>query len=245
MSISLTAWWTGSVHRSGIVATVTAAILLWPGIAVAQDPNLVDQGRFDITVDDRRAGTETFAIRRQGEGYMAVGRVQLEGESTWLRSAEFGLRTNGAYAPVRFETRALGRPARTLIVTRSGTRLRITTSSEEGDRMTEMLAAPDQVLLGSGIAQHYYFVIRRLSGAGNQPVELGAILPDDGQEQPIRLVGVVATEITVGEETHPANRYELDIGTSRHIVWAARTDGRILKVEVPDLRWTSVRQPGN
>jgi len=111
--------------------------------------------------------------------------------------------------------------------------------------MTEMLAAPDQVLLGSGIAQHYYFVIRRLSGAGNQPVELGAILPDDGQEQPIRLVGVVATEITVGEETQPANRYELDIGTSRHIVWAARTDGRILKVEVPDLRWTSVRQRGN
>ncbi len=80
---------------------------------------------------------------------MAVGRIQLEGESTWLRSAEFGLRTDGAYAPARFETRALGQPAHTLKLTRSGTRLRITTTSDEGDRMTELLAAPGQVLLDS------------------------------------------------------------------------------------------------
>ncbi|TFG66709.1 MAG: hypothetical protein E4H28_01060 [Gemmatimonadales bacterium] len=233
------------MHRQGFVATFAAALLLSPVVAVAQDPNLVDQGRYDITVGNRMAGTETFAIRRQGEGYMAVGRIQLEGEGTWIRSAEFGLRTDGSFAPVRFETRALGRPAYTLIVTRSGTRLRITTSSEEGDRMTELLAAPDQVLLGTGIAQHYYFVIRRLTAAGGQSVELGAILPGDGQEQPIRVVGVDKTEITIGEAMQPANRYELDVGTTRHIVWADVTNGHILKVEVPDRQWTSIRQPGN
>lgn len=246
MSISSTALWIGSMHRPGVVAaTVAAAVLLSSVSAAAQDPNLIDQGRYDITVGDRIAGTETFAIRRQGEGYMAVGRIQLEGDGTWLRSAEFGLRTDGAYAPVRFETHALGRPAYTLIVTRSGTRLRITTSSEEGDRMTEMLAAPDQVLLGTGIAQHYYFVIRRLTAGGEQPLELGAILPGDGQEQPIRVVKVATTEIAIDGARQTANRYDLDVGSTRHIVWADVASGSILKVEVPDRQWMSVRQRDN
>lgn len=246
MSISSTASWIGWVRRPGFTASVLAALLVSPAIAAGQDdPNLIDQGHFDITVGDRVAGTETFAIRRQGEGYMAVGRIQLEGEGTWLRSAEFGLRTDGAYAPVRFETRALGRPAHTLIMTRTGTRLRITTSGEEGDRMTELLVAPDQVLLEPGIAQHYYFVIRRLTAARGQPIELVAILPGDGQEQPIRVAGVASTEITIGGVAHAADRYELDVGGTRHIVWADPSDGRILMVELPDRRWTSVRRPGN
>lgn len=243
MSISSTASWIGSVRRPGFTVSLLAALLVSPAIAAVQDPNLIDQGRYDITVGDRVTGTETFAIRRQGEGYMAVGRIQLESEGTWLRSAEFGLRTDGTYAPVRFETRALGRPAHTLIVTRTGTRLRITTSGEEGDRMTELLAVPNQVLLEPGIAQHYYFVIRRLAAGGEQPIELVAVLPGDGQKQPIRVAGVASTEITIGGVVHPANRYELDVGHTRHIVWADPADGRILMVELPDRQWTSVRQP--
>lgn len=244
MSISSTVSWTGFVRRPGFTASILAVLLVSPATAAVQDPNLIDQGRYDITVGDRVAGTETFAIRRQGEGYMAVGRIQLEGDGTWLRSAEFGLRTDGAYAPVRFETRALGRIAHTLIVTRTGTRLRITSSSEEGDRMTELLAAPDQVLLEPGIAQHYYFVIRRLKAAGGQPIELVAILPGDGQEQPIRVAGVASTQVTIGGVLRPADRYELDVGGTRHIVWADAADGRILRVELPDRRWTSVRRAG-
>jgi hypothetical protein len=245
MSFSSTASWIGSMRRTGFVTFGVLALFCSPIAVVAQDPNLVDQGRYDITLGDHITGTETFAIRRQGEGYMAVGRIQLEGESTWLRSAEFGLRTDGTYAPARFETRALGQPAHTLKLTRSGTRLRITTTSDEGDRMTELLAAPGQVLLGTGIAQHYYFVVRRLAAGGDQPSKLRAILPDDGQEQPISVIGVTTTQITIGEATLPASRYELDVAGTRHFVWADPGDGRILRVEIPDLQWISIRQPGN
>ena len=242
-------WWTvsltDSMPRSGLLAIVTAALLSAPAAAAGQDPNLVDQGRYDITIGDRVAGTETFAIRRQGEGYMAVGRIQLEVEGTWIRSAEFGLRTDGAYSPVRFETRAVGGPARTLIVTRNGTRLRITTSSDEGDRMRELLATPHQVLLGPGIAQHYYFVIRRIAAAGGRAPDLVAIRPGRGLEQTVRVDSVTATEITMGGAAQPANRYDLDVGGERHVVWADPADGRILMVEIPDRQWTSVRRSGN
>ncbi len=111
--------------------------------------------------------------------------------------------------------------------------------------MTELLAAPGQVLLGTGIAQHYYFVVRRLVANGDRSSRLRAILPDDGQELPISLVGVTTTQITIGEATLPASRYELDVAGTRHIIWADSGDGRILRVEIPDLEWTSIRQPGN
>lgn len=242
-------WWnassTDSMRRAGLLAVVTATFLSAPATSAAQDPNLVDSGRYDITIGDRVAGTETFAIRRQGEGYMAVGRIQLEAEGTWLRSAEFGLRTDGAYSPVRFETRTVGGPARTLIVTRNGTRLRITTSSDEGDRMRELLATPDQILLEPGIAQHYYFAIRRITAAGGLPPDLVAIRPGRGLEHTVRVDSVTATEISLGGVAQPASRYDLDVGGEGHIVWADPADGRILMVEIPDREWTSVRRPGN
>ena len=235
----------GSVRRSRIVSTLAITLLALPVAAAAQDPNLVDQGRFDISVGERVIGTETFAIRRQGEGYMAVGRMQLEREDTWLRSAEFGLRTDGGYAPVRFESRALGRPMRSLVVTRTGTRLRITTSNDEGERMTELLATPSQVILGPGIAQHYYFVIRRIEASAAVATGLVAILPGGGREQPVTVNSVTAVEVMIGGTSRPASRYDLDVGGTQHIVWADPADGRILKVEIPDRTWISVRRPNN
>lgn len=220
-------------------AGAAVAVLVAPGRAGAQDPNLIDQGRYDIRLGDRATGTETFAIRRQGEGYMAVGRIQLEGSGTWLRSAELGLRTDGSFAPVRYEIRALGGP-HSLIAARTGTRVRITTSSEEGDRMTELLANPNHVLLGPGIAQHYYFLIQRLeSGRGGGVI---ALVPGEGREAPVRVVGTSESTVEIGGEPVPARRWELSIDGTTHLVWADPADGRILRVEIPDRGWRSVRQ---
>jgi hypothetical protein len=245
MNISSTASWVGSarwIRRAAGWATVAAVAGLVPGSAAAQDPNLVDQGRYDITVGDRAAGTETFAIRRQGEGYMAVGRVQVERATDWLQSAEFGLRTDGAFGPVRYETRATGN-GRSVIATRAGTRLRITTSNEEGDRMTELLADPNQVLLDPGIAQLYYFLVRRV--AAGTTGSLKALVPGEARELPIRVVGTTDAEVQVGGTRQPARRYEFSVGGTTHLVWADPADGRIRRVEIPDRQWRSVRRAEN
>ncbi|MGD8496758.1 MAG: hypothetical protein PVF05_11240 [Gemmatimonadales bacterium] len=229
------------MHRpaSGFAALLALALTV-PGTARAQDPNLVDQGRFDIRVGDRTTGTETFAIRRQGEGYMAVGRLQLEGTGAWLRSAEVMLRTDGSYAPVRYryESRVEGE-RRMVDLTRAGTRLRVSTTSAEGERMTELLANPRQVLLGPGIAEHYYFLVRRLSAGGRS---LTALLPQEGREAPIRLVGSRDTTVDVGSQAVPARRWEVEIDGSTHLVWSDLADGRVLRVEIPDRQWRSVRR---
>lgn len=240
MSISSTASSAGSGRSIRRLAWCFALAALLPAQLGAQDPNLIDQGRYDIRLGDRAVGTETFAIRSQGEGFMSVGRIQLEGRGTWIRSAEFGLRTDGTYAPVRYETRGTG-DAQGVKLVRTGTRIRVTISSDEGERMTELLANPSQVLLGPGIAQHYYFLIRRLSassGAG----ELTALIPGEAREAPIRVVGTSDVALDLGGSSVPARRWELAIDGVSHLVWSDAANGRILRVEVPDRQWRSVRR---
>ncbi|MGI9039294.1 MAG: hypothetical protein ACR2GQ_10570 [Gemmatimonadota bacterium] len=215
---------------------------LLPASAVAQDPNLVDQGRYDITIGDRAAGTETFAIRRQGDGYMSVGRLQIEQGSAWLRSGEFGLRTDGAFAPLRYETKSSD-GGQGIRLTRAGTRIRVSNSTAEGERLTELLADPNQVLLDPGIAQHYYFFVRRVTAGATG--SLKALLPGEAQEVPIRLVGTTDTEVQAAGSRQPARRYEFTVGGATHLVWADPADGRILRVEVPDRQWRSVRRAEN
>lgn len=233
-------WISRPAARRLAAGIAALCVLATPGRSFAQDPNLVDQGRYDIRVGDGTTGTETFAIRRQGEGYMAVGRLQLEGTGAWLRSAEVMLRTDGTYAPVRYryESRTEGE-GRIVDLTRAGTRLRVSTSSAEGERMTELLANPKQVLLGPGIAQHYYFLVRRLSAGARS---LTALLPREGREAPIRVVGDSETTVELGGASVPARRWELEIDGASHLVWSDPADGRILRVEIPDRRWRSIRR---
>lgn len=248
MNILSTASSTGSErtirNRTGVrpilVALAALTFGLVPSEAGAQDPNLVDQGRYDIRLGERTTGTETFAIRRQGEGYMAVGRIQLEGSGAWLRSAEVMLRTDGSFTPVRYrlESRVAGDP-RTVSFLRSGTRIRISTSSDEGERVNELLAGPDQVLLEPGIAQHYYFVVRRLAAGASR---LTAVIPGDGREAAIRVTTASDVTIESGGRSMDARRWELAVDGTTHLVWSDRTDGRILRVEIPDRGWRSDRR---
>lgn len=221
-------------------ALTALALGFTPAGARAQDPNLVDQGRFDVRIGDRATGTETFAIRRQGEGYMAVGRIQLEGSGAWLRSAEIWLRTDGSFTPVRYRLESLvtGDP-RTVDFLRSGTRIRISTSSDEGVRVNELLADPNHVLLEPGVAQHYYFVVRRLATGAER---LTAVIPGEGREVPVRVAGRSDVTVEMGERSVDARRWELTVDDATHFVWSDRADGRILRVEIPDRGWRSDRR---
>lgn len=225
-----------------LLALPALAGLAYPGALAAQDPSLVDQGRFDILVAGAAVGTETFAVRRQGEGFMGVGRLQIDGSVDWLRSAEFGMRTDGGLAPIFYEMKA-GSGEASLRAARTGTRISITRSTPEGDRISEMLADPNQVLIEQGVALHYFFVVRRLmAGSGDR---LKALVPRQAREVAIRVAAVRDDPVAVGDERRPARRYELMVGDSRHIVWADPVDGRILRVELPDRQWVSVRRAGD
>ena len=222
---------------------VTLVLLAWASAASAQDPSMVDRGRFEIVIGGSARGQESFAIRRQGEEYMAVGRTSLEGENLLVLSAEVGLRTDARFMPVRYEFRTLQRPASTTIAVRSGNRIRVTTSNQEGERMTEVLADRGIVLIQTGVAHHYWFLIQRF---GNAEVGRGgtvdALTPDDVKRSGIRLEAVEEVELAFpAGPVVPARRHDIRIGDTRHIVWTERSTGRVLRAEIPERAWVAIR----
>lgn len=211
--------------------------------ASAQDPSMIDEGRFEISVGGAARGQESFAIRRQGEGFMAVGRSSLEGADLLLQSAEIGLQTDSRFVPVRYEYRTLQRPSSTTIAVRTGSRIRVTTSNREGERMTELLADREMVLIQTGVAHHYWFLIQRFGDAeAGTGGTVDALAPGVVNRSAIRLESVADVELTLpGRPGVQARRYDILMGETRHIVWTGRQSGMVLRAEIPERSWTAVR----
>ena len=232
-----------ALHAVGLI--VLASCLLTGGTTpgFAQDPSMIDQGRFEIRIGGTSRGQESFAIRRQGEEYMAVGRTSLEGEELWVMSAEVGLRTDARFVPVRYEFRTLQRPSSTTIAVRTGSRIKVTTSNQEGERMTELMADRELVLIQTGVAHHYWFLIQRF---GKAPAGLGgtvdALAPGAVERSAIRLDEVSEVELAIPDgPVLQATRYDMQIGESHHIVWVERTTGNVLRAEIPERAWVAIR----
>jgi hypothetical protein len=213
------------------------------GPSLAQDPSMIDQGRFEIRIGGAARGQESFAIRRQGEEYMAVGRTSLEGQDLRVLSAEVGLRTDARYVPVRYEFRTLQRPTSTTIAVRTGNRIRVTTSNQEGERMTELMLDRELVLIQTGVAHHYWFLIKRFGEASaGQGGTVDALAPDGVERSSIRLDEVTEVDLTLPDgRVREARRYEMQIGETRHIVWVERTTGHVLRAEIPERVWAAIR----
>jgi hypothetical protein len=204
---------------------------------------MVDQGSFQIRLGDRPSGSETFALRRDGDGFTAVGRIVVEGQTVWIRSLEVGLHTNADLSPERYEARTVERPVSRFVVSRTGSRLRLSTSTERGERVTEFLVRRDLMLLERGIAHQYWFLVRRLREIPSSASPgLEVLMPASGETVPVALTGTAEDSVAVGGVRLAARRYDLTIGSDVHHVWAD-SEGRILRAEIPARGWTARRQP--
>ncbi|MFO7586817.1 MAG: hypothetical protein R6X22_01980 [Gemmatimonadota bacterium] len=231
--------------RGGASATagILFALAALPSAAAAQSPWIVDRGRFEVRIEGVPRGQESFAIRRQGAEYMAVGRISREGAGVWIGSAEIGLRTDGRFVPVRYEYRTLQRPPTRVIATRAGSRIRITTTDQTGERMTEIGAGPGLLLLQTGVVHHYWFLVRRLQGArAGEGGTVEAVTPADVRRMGVELASVEPDRVAGPRGgTIEATRYEIRIGDVLHRVWVESESGRVLRAEIPEQGWSAVR----
>lgn len=231
------------VRRGSLVLLACAASLMGSEGALGQGRPPIDSGQFEIRSGGRVVGTETFAIRLQGEEYQAVGRLTLEESGDDLRSLELGLSCDAGFVPRRYELRVLeGRPT-SRAVSRSGRRLRLTSSTEEGERLQEFLADPDVLLLERGVAHHFFFLVRRLADRSQAAGATGlrALVPAQGEVLEVIVNETARDSIRLGNQTVAATRFGLELGEEAAVVWADPADGRILRVAFPARGWTATR----
>jgi len=220
----------------------TALGFFTPGPAIAQQEGQLDGGTFEHSVRGAFAGTETFAARQRGEDVVAVGRVTREGGPEALRALEVGVRLDAYGRPLRYELQTREGPPLHVVVNRTGSRLRVTTTADEGERFTEFLVADRLVVLEREIAHHYYSLARRLREAGDpRSLDLEVLVPSEGRTVPLRVRALSRDTLTLQDTRVSSTRYELSVGGEETILWIATEDGRIMQVAIPGRGWEATR----
>ena len=228
----------------GVSCLVTA---LTVGIAVpragAQEQGQLDGGTFEHRVGEGYAGSETFAVRRRGEGIVAVGRVTREGGAEALRAVEVGLRVDPGVRPMRYELRTREGSPLHIVVSRTGLRLRVSTHSDEGERFTEFLAHDDLLVLEREIAHHYTLLARRLVAAPDpRSLELEVLIPAEGRTVAVVVEGQSPDTLSLGDTSVATTRYDLLIGDERTGLWVKPSGSQVVRVAIPARQWSAVRQ---
>lgn len=200
----------------------------------AQQTDPLAEGTYRITVDGRPVGTEAFAIRRRGRDVRAVGRVRLDSAASGLSSLEVWLQTTGDFRPDLFRLRPGTGGPEAYTAVREGDRLRVRTSTSEGERFREFLAPEGVAVFDPRIAHHWFLVLRyRADDLAGGEAALPAIVPVRNERIILRVRQIGEERIAVGERTVTAVRHEVAGGMSA-TVWTGE-GGRILRLEVPSL----------
>ncbi len=232
------------VRIAGVVLWAVCGLGTPESVAAQQDRDdgQLGGGTFEHSVNGGFAGTETFAVRRRGNDMVAVGRVTREGGPEALRALEVGVRLDRSGRPVRYELHTREGPALHVVVNRTGSRLRVTTTAEDGERFTEFLATERLLILEQEIAHDYYSLARLLRAAPDpRSLDLEVLIPSEGRTVPLRVRGLSRDTLALQDASVSATRYELSVGGDETLLWIASADGRIMRVAIPERRWEASR----
>lgn len=199
--------------------------------APASGQAVVDEGTFTITVEGRRAGTETFVIRRVGSGadvtIMAQGRVEVETPGGAL-TMEPVLVASETFSLGGYQNRIAGAREETFRVEATGDRrFQGTTVSPRGEQVQEYRAASGTILLEDWVAHHYFLLGARMDGGdGTVPV----IVPGQGRQLQLQYTTVGSETLQIGGMPVEARKVRIQLGDHLREVWFDPR-GRVLRVE--------------
>jgi hypothetical protein len=199
---------------------------------------ILDEGTFRILRAGQSVGTESFTIRRTGQG--AEAQVLANGEITLdLPSGQELvkplLQTGPDLSLSAYQVEVSGPDRREIFVTSSGRRLLVSTRAPGGDQEREFRAAPGGVLLEEGVAHQYWFLSQLTEGTA-----VNVLVPRAGAQDRIEVRSVRPESLVVAGAPAEARHVTFAINGAIHEVWYDGED-RVLKVDVPGSGFTAER----
>lgn len=229
----------GRLTKNTIAAL--AALALSAGGLNAQTTTL-DEGSYRISIGGKEVGTETFSIRQNGTGegavIIAVGRVVLDAEKG-PQEVSSELQVGGrTLRPAAYEVRVQGSGAERITGRVVGGRFSAQIVSPAGESMREYLAGDGAILADDGVAHHYYFLARRLTGAS---ARIPLIIPRQSRQVIAQVTATDDVSTVIGGEKLDARRLSVTPGNGQErLVWID-AEGRVLRMEVPASGFVAVR----
>lgn len=206
------------------------ALLLPLALPLAGQNVTLDEGTFRLLRNGRPVGTETFAIRRVGQGeeahVIANADVVLDLPEGEERIKPL-LQTGSDLSLTAYQLEVSGTEPLELAVTASGRRLLARSRSPAGEQEREFRATPGGVLLEEGVAHQYWFLSQLGEGTA-----VTVLVPRAGEQDRIEVRSVRPETITVAGASTPARRVTFAVDGGIHEVWYDAED-RVLRVQVP------------
>ncbi|TVP75111.1 MAG: hypothetical protein EA352_09010 [Gemmatimonadales bacterium] len=229
--------------RIPLAALLLPILLLWsPAPASSLQTVTLDEGAFRVMVGGSEVGTETFFVRRSGEGAagqtIAYGEVSLELPDGPLR-LEPAVQASGSEMGVSaYQVRVVGgQQSGESRFERESNRFRMTMQTEMGERQREFRADAATVFLDSHVAHQYWFIGKRIADGQRQ---IPVIAPREGAQFTLTVDDAESDPVTIDGNQVPANRYRLTGQGGERMVWLD-DEGRVLRVRIADLDYEAIR----
>ena len=214
-----------------VVGSLAAIAILGSAAGAAAQTTVIDEGTFRLSVRGTPVGTETFSIRRSGEGptatTVAQGRVVLDsGEQTRALLQYEG----PALRPSAYQIEVTGPEKQSITGQATGNRFRATIITTAGEQMREYLASDGALVLDDGVAHQYYLLASSVDDGGRVPV----IIPRQSRQISARVTNAGSEGITVAGQNVRARKIRVEpAGLAPRIVWVD-DQGRVLRLSIPD-----------
>ena len=201
---------------------------------------VVDQGTFSVSMGGEVIGREEFSIRRAGLGrtaaYFARGAVtlSLDGESQELRPLLSTHAPDGAADA--YQLKVTGIDASEVVLNLVGPRFVSNFRSAAGEEEREFSASPHTRIVERLVAHHYYFL-----GNVSEGAQVPVIEPSSRLVMNLVAGAWVDEELRLGPNPVDARKIVFRDGEQERVVWFD-LQGRVLRVEIPALRYVAERQ---
>jgi hypothetical protein len=199
---------------------------------------ILDEGTFEILQDGRSIGTETFTIRRTGQGaeahVIANAVIDLE-TARGIEQVKPLLQTGPDLNLTGYQLEVSGNTSLEIAVTASGRRLLARTRSPAGDQEREYRATSGGVLLEQGVAHHYWFLSHLIDGT-----QVSVLVPRVGTQDRVEVRSSRPETANVTGSDVQARHVTLAVAGTLHEVWYD-AEGRVLQVRIPEVGFSARR----
>ena len=218
-----------------------------PSSGASAQITILDRGEFQVAVNGRGVGTETFSIRQVGTGsearVIAAGQIRAalpDGANTMDMLMEL---TGAGWMPSAYQNKVGGEGAREIGFELRGARFESRVTSDIGEQVKEYRAAPGTRILERGAAHHFHFLA---PPADPGPLSIPVIVPRDGFQAEAQVILAGTAELRIGGEVMPARHYRVRAGELRWEAWRD-AEGRVLRVVERSTGYSAVRltRPGS
>lgn len=206
------------------------AFLLPLGAPLRAQNVVLDEGTFRLTREGAEIGTETFAIRRIGQGaeayVIANAVIELDLPSGHEQVKPL-LKAGSDLGVSEYQIEVSGREPRAIAVTLSGRRYVARTRTPSAEQEREFRASPGTVLIEGDVAHQYWFLSQLPEGT-----DVTVLVPRAGRQERVVVRASTPETIQIAGTSVSARHTTLELGSAVHEVWFD-ADGRVLKVVVP------------